>query len=173
MLEVYFTKLKKALSIRFIFDNWYELLVKYMLVKLGRLNVKLIGRINSFNIEISCNALESLANLSDALLIFLKSYLVRNNIRILLEANKIYEILGLLFGWIYDNSSLCWIKNNVKFKHMYSTIIEIFDFNEYDELDVCNRVVVDIGAFIGDSAIYFALKGAKKSDCYRTTLGGL
>jgi FkbM family methyltransferase len=29
-------------------------------------------------------------------------------------------------------------------------------------LDVEGKVVVDIGAFIGDSSIYFALRGAKK-----------
>jgi len=32
---------------------------------------------------------------------------------------------------------------------------------EYDKLKVIDRVVVDIGANIGDTAIYFALKGAK------------
>jgi FkbM family methyltransferase len=32
----------------------------------------------------------------------------------------------------------------------------------YNSLDVKDKVVVDIGAYVGDSAIYFALKGARK-----------
>jgi FkbM family methyltransferase len=32
----------------------------------------------------------------------------------------------------------------------------------YKSLGVKNRVVVDIGAFVGDSPIYFALRGAKR-----------
>jgi FkbM family methyltransferase len=32
----------------------------------------------------------------------------------------------------------------------------------YASLDVKDKVVIDVGAFVGDSAIYFALKGAKR-----------
>jgi FkbM family methyltransferase len=32
----------------------------------------------------------------------------------------------------------------------------------YKSLSVKDRVVVDVGAFVGDSAIYFTLKGARK-----------
>jgi FkbM family methyltransferase len=45
---------------------------------------------------------------------------------------------------------------------MYGPILEIFDHGEYKSLSVKDRVVVDVGAFVGDSPIYFALKGAKK-----------
>jgi FkbM family methyltransferase len=45
---------------------------------------------------------------------------------------------------------------------MYWPIIEIFHYGEYEPLGVEGRVVVDVGAYIGDSAIYFALKGARK-----------
>lgn len=37
-----------------------------------------------------------------------------------------------------------------------------FVFHEYDFLDVKDKTVVDIGANIGDTAIYFALKGARR-----------
>jgi len=37
-----------------------------------------------------------------------------------------------------------------------------FAFHDYDFLDVTNKIVVDIGGSIADTAIYFALKGAKK-----------
>ena len=41
-------------------------------------------------------------------------------------------------------------------------MFEIFEYGDYDALNVNGRVVVDVGAFVGDSAIYFALKGAKR-----------
>ena len=39
---------------------------------------------------------------------------------------------------------------------------EIFFNEDYSKLNVHNKTVIDIGGFIGDSAIYFILKGAKK-----------
>jgi len=41
----------------------------------------------------------------------------------------------------------------------------MFDFEEYKFLNVQNKSVLDVGAFVGDSSIYFILKGAKKSIC--------
>ncbi len=37
-----------------------------------------------------------------------------------------------------------------------------FVYHDYDFLDVTNRTVVDVGANIADTAIYFALRGAKR-----------
>jgi len=50
----------------------------------------------------------------------------------------------------------------VRFRHTYRSILEVFDYGEYEPLSVEGRVVVDVGAFVGDSAIYFALKGARR-----------
>jgi Methyltransferase FkbM domain len=41
-------------------------------------------------------------------------------------------------------------------------IVGIFMRKEYDDLPVKDKVVIDIGASIGDSSIYFAIRGAKK-----------
>ena len=41
-------------------------------------------------------------------------------------------------------------------------IREIFYSNCYSEIPVKNNIIVDVGANIGDSALYFALKGADK-----------
>ncbi|MGC9135212.1 FkbM family methyltransferase, partial [Caldisphaera sp.] len=38
----------------------------------------------------------------------------------------------------------------------------IFDINDYQILNVKDRSILDIGGFIGDSAIYFNLRGAKR-----------
>jgi len=43
-----------------------------------------------------------------------------------------------------------------------SGINEQFAQKQYQKLDVKNKTIVDIGASTGDSAIYFALRGAKK-----------
>jgi FkbM family methyltransferase len=46
---------------------------------------------------------------------------------------------------------------------MRESILAIFEYDDwYEDLNVRGRVVVDVGAYIGDSAIYFAWRGAKK-----------
>jgi len=72
------------------------------------------------------------------------------------------ETWARVFGWSYDMVNGFWFNGNVKFRHMYGAIIGIFHLGEYEPLSVEGRVVVDVGAFVGDSAIYFALRGAKK-----------
>jgi FkbM family methyltransferase len=92
---------------------------------------------------------------------------------IAIYANKVHvpvkefeksDIIGRAIrnGWVYDEANGFWIKGNLKFKHLRGAIFEVFDYGEYEPLDVKGRIVIDAGAFIGDSAIYFALKGAKK-----------
>jgi len=63
-------------------------------------------------------------------------------------------------GWLYYKN--CWEKNNIKFKHVYGAIYQVFDEEDYRFLNVKDKNVLDIGAFVGDSPIYFILKGAKK-----------
>jgi hypothetical protein len=67
-----------------------------------------------------------------------------------------------VLGWAYDPVKRFWFKGNVKLGRMYWPILEVFDYGMYKLLSVKDRVVVDVGAFVGDSAIYFALKGARK-----------
>jgi len=45
---------------------------------------------------------------------------------------------------------------------MYWSILEVFDYGEYSALNVNGKLVVDVGAFVGDSSIYFALRGARR-----------
>ena len=88
-----------------------------------------------------------------------------NNVHLPIE--KIRESNGFVRlavenGWAYDLTNKYWTKNNVRFRHMRWSILEVFDFGSFEGIDVGNRVVIDAGAFVGDSAIYFALKGAKR-----------
>ena len=87
-----------------------------------------------------------------------------NNIEVSDIRDIVYspEIWALINGWRYDETCSCWVKNNVRFKRMRGTILEIFDGKVYQRLNVSNRVVVDIGAYIGDSTVYFASRGAGK-----------
>ncbi len=45
---------------------------------------------------------------------------------------------------------------------LHDIIFENFLGGAYNDLEVGNRIVVDIGAGVGDSAIYFVLRGAEK-----------
>jgi len=70
------------------------------------------------------------------------------------------SILALEHGYMYNKG--VWEKNNIKFKHFYGAIYEVLDNEDYKFLNVKDKNVLDIGAFVGDSPIYFILKGAKK-----------
>jgi FkbM family methyltransferase len=69
-------------------------------------------------------------------------------------------IVLLKSGWLYYKNY--WEENNIKFKHAYSSTYDVFEIEDYKFLNVQNKSVLDIGAFVGDSPIYFILKGAKK-----------
>jgi len=69
-------------------------------------------------------------------------------------------ILLIKSNWQYKKDY--WEKNGIKFKHIYSSIYDTFIEENYKFLNVRDKNVLDIGAFVGDSPIYFILKGAKK-----------
>jgi len=50
--------------------------------------------------------------------------------------------------------------NGFRFKGLGSTFIEIFLREDYFDVDVKDRDVVDVGAYVGDSSIYFIQRGA-------------
>lgn len=74
------------------------------------------------------------------------------------------SVLLSLTGWIRKDK--IWIYNNIKIrgyeKRSYDILFKTFNLLVYDRFDVEDREVVDVGANIGDSPIFFALKGAKK-----------
>jgi FkbM family methyltransferase len=89
---------------------------------------------------------------------------LRNKESILINSRE--EIISFLNNVDYDN------KNNIVSLNrkgyavkLFSAVgngewIEIFERKAYDFLQVKGNLVIDIGANIGDSSIYFALKGA-------------
>lgn len=60
-------------------------------------------------------------------------------------------------NFTYKNTSVSFVDADYN-----GDLIGVFLNEEYGDLEVQDKIVVDIGANIGDSAIYFALKGAKK-----------
>jgi len=161
------TKVRRALYSRYLFDNWLSLLIRYALTRLG-FNVKLVARVGDCTFESSPETFEKLVSRFSRG--FIKSIECVNG-RLLVNGVEVSRIDGLIrdtetwakvLGWDYDTVNGFWFKGNAKFRHMYWLIIEIFHYGEYESLGVEGRVVVDVGAYVGDSAIYFALRGARR-----------
>ena len=69
-----------------------------------------------------------------------------------------------------DNKAV--LPNSIIFKYpredplALSIVHEVFVEQQWRFLNVHNKVVIDVGTYIGDSAIYFALRGVRKVICY-------
>jgi hypothetical protein len=159
-------KARKALAGRHLFDNWFSLMIKYALHRLG-FDVKLTAKIHGYTFEMSPETFEQLVSRSSRGLIksikCIDGRIFVNEVEVKNIDEVIYnlETWARVLGWAYDLKGY-WIKDGVKFRRIYWSILEIFDNSEYKLLGVKDRVVVDVGAFVGDSPIYFALKGARK-----------
>ena len=158
---------EKALAARRLFDNWLSLMFRYTLIKAG-LNVKLEAKIGDCRIQINPDTFARLVSryyrgLIDSIECIDGKIFVNH-----VEVSNIYDVVyssetwGRVMGWNYNEHCNCWSKNNIKFRRMYHDIPSIFDEGTYSILNVDGKVVIDVGAFVGDSAIYFASRGAKK-----------
>jgi len=158
------TKAKKAFDTRRLFDNWLELLIKYALKRVG-FDAKLIARVNKCALELNPEVFGVIVDRFSRG--FIKSIECINRKLFVnwVEVNSINDVIydpgtyARLLGWTYDAVHGFWYKANVKLR---LPIIEIFEEGMYEMVDVKGKVVVDVGAHIGDSTIYFALKGAKR-----------
>jgi hypothetical protein len=166
LLKVLIKNIKAALYSRFIFNNAFSLLFNIVLIELGY-NARLKARINNCFIELNTEVLKSIVKYSlrgafkSVKCVKRKIYI--NNVEVK-DINKLFSqpgLLALLLGWGYDASCDCWWKDGIKFRFMHNVILETFDLNVYGAIDVNDKIVVDVGGFIGDTPIYFALKGAK------------
>jgi FkbM family methyltransferase len=88
-----------------------------------------------------------------------------NNRRYLIPNDK-NELRAHMIGWDYDSKldKIILPESGLQFYNGISNgdLFNIFYEKDYDFLPVKNRVVIDIGANIADSSIYFAMTGAKK-----------
>jgi len=164
--------IKGALYSRYVFDNWFSLLIKYALTRLG-FNVKLTARVGDCAFELGPEVFRCLVNRASRGLIKLIRcddrdvfVIYTNEIQVPIEEFEKSDAYAIDFavkdGWVYDLTNGFWLKGNVRFRHMRGTVFQVFNEGDYEQLDVKGKVVIDVGAYIGDSAIYFALKGARK-----------
>ena len=146
--------IKGALYSRYVFDNWLSLLIKFALTRLG-FNVRLVARVGDCTLELSPEVFGCLAVRASYGLV--KISCVDGELYV--NGGRYGEYHG---AWVYDKSCNCYVRNNVRFKQIHWLIYQVFDCGEYEPSNAEGRVVVDVGAFVGDSAVYFALKGARK-----------
>jgi len=69
-------------------------------------------------------------------------------------------------GCIFDHVDSYWVHrvSGLKFKELRSGIVEVLCLGHYplDDINLRGREVVDVGAFVGDSTLYFLYKSAEK-----------
>jgi len=130
---VIYEKIKRAFQSRHLFNNWISLLIRLFLIKLG-FSVPLYVRIDDCVIKTEPSVLERLISRFARGYIYVDSLkcisgkLFINNIEVNNIRDIVYspEIWALINGWQYDETCNCWVKNNVRFKRMRETILEIF-----------------------------------------------
>lgn len=75
--------------------------------------------------------------------------------------------------WDINNNRIVLKINNYKIlyndiKEGIRIILEVFAEDIYGKFDFKDKVIIDIGGYVGDSALYFISKGAKKVYVYET-----
>jgi FkbM family methyltransferase len=102
----------------------------------------------------------------------------KNSYRLILYRTVPHEVSVHYFILKLVNVGCSFEENQVSFKDdfifkidpndlsSYSHIFQTFFDNEYAKLNVQGKIVGDVGASLGDTAIYFAKKGAKKVYSY-------
>jgi FkbM family methyltransferase len=158
-------KVKIFLKSREIIDNWLSSALEYMK---GKENIRI--KVGGKEFVVSRWFYEDIVSLfydkeiqgliteGDKLIIKTKIQDFQVDDHINKEGFRfLYE--GLKRGWKYKDGIV--EKEGVFFKYGSWTVFEIFDEHIYN-VDVYDKDVVDIGANVGDSSIYFAIKGARK-----------
>ena len=177
ILQKYLKYLAILLISRHHFKNWLSAGLKYFLLNKNKVLVKVPNVTGKPSISVKCRdnstlilppklfrlLLNGLFNgLFDGVICTEKVIWCRDfavPLQELLASEDILDAIRL--GWRYYMNYGYWLKNSTKFKHMRHYILEVFDYGEYRYLDVKGRIVVDVGAGFGETAIYFILRGAK------------
>lgn len=170
MVTGMFRLLRVALSSRKLFKNWFSAGLKYFLI------VKVLKKQASFTVKCQDGSILRLSHrLFGSLIYGFSNHMIQrisckeekawiNDFPISLsefEVASVYAVnLAIRWGWKYDEKEKCWVKDSIKLRH--ATVTEALLYEEYRVLDVNGKDVIDIGSYVGDSAIYFALRGAKR-----------
>ncbi|MEM3744720.1 MAG: hypothetical protein QW759_02675 [Candidatus Micrarchaeaceae archaeon] len=151
-LNLIHMKINDLLVVRSIVSNWYDVL----LFRLG-LKKSFVMRLrdgNTVNV-ISKNDYFNWWNTAEGM---------KSQVEQITQKNPYYKIKidADRVNFTFNNKQIALYYDSEKqLSNTLSMIREQFIEEEYKWLDVKEKDVVDIGANIGDSAIYFAVKGAK------------
>ena len=115
-------------------------------------------KLKNSNLKIELNNVKSLNKLMHQLPITIKSKYgeLLNYIKDIDDNKKIIEIDNINYINIYNTE---FMKNNYNNYHICNE--EYFSDDQWDMIKFENRYVIDIGANIGDTALYFAKENAK------------
>jgi len=138
-------RLRVLLSSRNLFHNWLSAGIKYYLIKHHLTNEDIVIRFRCDNNKEYVLNPQSYASIVNAY--YYSSFSLECK-------DSIYLILS------YGNSKVRFHVNSSAF--LYDIVRENFLGGAYDDLVVGGRTVVDVGASVGDTAILFALRGARR-----------
>jgi len=129
-----------------LFHNWFSAGTKYYLVNHGFTNGDIV-------IRFKCDGDKEYILDPQVYASIVNAYY--DNLFDSLECkDSIYLILS------YGNSKVRFHVNSGAF--LYDIVRENFLGGAYDDLDVSGKTVIDVGAGVGDTAILFALRGARR-----------
>jgi len=140
--------LRVFLASRNLFHNWLSAGIKYYLIKHHLTNEDIVIRFRCDNNKEYVLNPQSYAYIANAY--YDSSFSLECK-------DSIYLVLS------YGNSKARFYANSGAFLDiLYDIVRENFLGGAYDDLDVSGKTVVDDGAGVGDTAILFALRGARR-----------
>jgi len=143
-------RLRVLLASRNLFHNWLSAGIKYYLIKHHLINEDIVIRFRCDNNKEYVLSPQIYASIVNA---------YYDNLFNSLECrDAIYLILS------YGNSKVRFYANPRAFLYnvLYDVVRENFLGGAYDDLVVSGRTVIDVGTGVGDTAILFALRGARR-----------
>ena len=147
-----------ALSTRHLFRNWLSAAIKYLLIKRGLANdpvmVRCGGSVHGLSPDIYSFIVNNYydGNINDV-------HCFSSRINLRYKDIPLAVIPPNFIEFSYSNKS---IRLTGPISFIDDALFENFLGGAYDDVDVNGRVVVDVGAGIGDTAILFALRGAER-----------
>ena len=150
-------KITLAIFTRQLFENWLIATLRYLLIKYGLVSDYIVVRCNN-TVHRLCSSLYGF---------IVNNYYDRNIVDF-----RCSEVITFRFADVpLKIIPPCFVEfdymgRSVRFfdpfPFLYDILFENFYGGAYDDLDVSGRVVVDIGAGVGDTAILFLLRGASR-----------
>ncbi|GAB6944287.1 FkbM family methyltransferase [Vulcanisaeta sp. JCM 14467] len=141
-----------------MFGNWFGAAVRYLLIKHGLASglvmVRCGGLVHGLSPDLYSFIVNSYydGNINDV-------HCLDSRINLRYRDIPLAVIPPSFIEFSYSNKS---IRLTSPISFIYDILFENFLGGAYDDVDVSGRVVVDVGAGIGDTAVLFALRGAER-----------